>query len=90
MPLLARSPLMMMTFITQGGEGRSPVPEKLTSARDDRAGVRPSFGPRHDTIPYQFKHSKTRHAQEKSYTGQVMHRTKHSRTSESMDPIATY
>jgi len=68
---------------------RSPVPEKLTSARDDRGVGRPSFAPRHD-IPYQIEHSKTRHAQEKSYAGQVMHRTKHSRTSESMDPIAKY
>ena len=36
MPLLARAPLMMMTFITQGGEGRSAVPEKLTFARHGR------------------------------------------------------
>ena len=68
----------------------SPVPEKLTSARDDRGVGRPSFAPRHDTIPYQIEHSKTRHAQEKPCTAQVMHRTRHARTSESMDPIATH
>ena len=69
---------------------RSPVPEKLTSARHDRGVGRPSFAARHDAIPYQIEHSKTRHAQEKPCTAQVMHRARHARTSESIDPIDTY